>query len=157
MKLVVAEPESEALRSWIGERPEQVSSVLAAVEVRRAVLRLRPEAEGATPTGPEERGGAAEGAAAAQERTERLLRGLGLIALDDGVISAAGQLRPPTVRTVAAIHVATALAIPGLEALVTYDDRLASAAASVGLTVVRPGRGPEGRWLWWRQATREAR
>jgi predicted nucleic acid-binding protein len=141
VKLVIAEPESEALRSWIAERPEQVSSVLAAVEVRRAVLRLYEEVERATSTRAQESGGPADEAAiAVRERTERLLRGVGLIAVDEKVISAAGQVRPPKIRTLDAIHVATALTIPSLEALVTYDDRLSEAARTVGLAVVQPGR-----------------
>lgn len=125
MKLVVGEPESEALRSWIAERPEQVSSVVAAIEVRRAVLRSASSDEAA---------------ASVLQRADSLIAGLGLITLDDKVVVAAGQVRPPAVRTVDAIHVATALTIPGLEALVTYDDRLSEAARGSGIAVVQPGR-----------------
>lgn len=125
MKLVVGEPESEALRSWIAERPEQVSSVVAAIEVRRAVLRSASSDEAA---------------ASVLQRADSLIAGLGLITLDDKVVVAAGQVRPPTVRTLDAIHVATALTIPGLEALVTYDDRLSEAARGLGIAVVQPGR-----------------
>lgn len=125
MKLVVGEPESEALRSWIAERPEQVSSVVAAIEVRRAVLRSASSDEAA---------------ASVLQRADSLIAGLGLITLDDKVVVAAGQVRPPTVRTLDAIHVATALTIPGLEALVTYDDRLSEAARGSGIAVVQPGR-----------------
>lgn len=119
------EPESEALRSWIAERPEQVSSVVAAIEVRRAILRSMPSAE------------------AEDSRVERanfLVGSLGLLALDDAVVVAAGGVRPPTVRTLDAIHVATALTIPDLEGVVTYDDRLAEAAREAGLAVFQPGR-----------------
>jgi hypothetical protein len=42
------------------------------------------------------------------------------------------------VRTLDAIHVATALAIEAVDAFVTYDDRQADAARAVGLPVVRP-------------------
>lgn len=125
MKLVVGEPESEALRSWIAERPEQVSSVVAAIEVRRAVLRSASSDEAR---------------ASVLQRADSLIAGLGLITLDDKVVVAAGQVRPPTVRTLDAIHVATALTIPGLEALVTYDDRLSEAARGSGIAVVQPGR-----------------
>lgn len=125
MKLVVGEPESEALRSWIAERPEQVSSVVAAIEVRRAVLRSASSDEAT---------------ASVLQRADSLIAGLGLITLDDKVVVAAGQVRPPTVRTLDAIHVATALTIPGLEALVTYDDRLSEAARGSGIAVVQPGR-----------------
>lgn len=150
MKLVVAEPESESLRSWIAERPEQVSSVVAAIEVRRAVLRLPAEAGAETsgaqgPTGGEPEVQATAGEAEVQARATRrradvLLGGLGLIALDDKVVAAAGGVRPASVRTLDAIHVATALTIPGLEALVTYDDRLGEAARAAGINVIHPGR-----------------
>lgn len=125
MKLVVGEPESDALRSWIAERPEQVSSVVAAIEVRRAVLRSP------FPAGAE---------ASPVERADSVLGALGLIALDDRVVAAAGSVRPSTVRTLDAIHVATALTVPDLEALVTYDDRLGEAARASGIAVVQPGR-----------------
>ena len=46
---------------------------------------------------------------------------------------------PPLLRTLDAIHLATALAlVPDLDAFVTYDDRLAEAARALGLPVVRP-------------------
>ncbi len=41
-------------------------------------------------------------------------------------------------RTLDAIHIATALALPGVDAFVTYDDRQAEAARLVGLPVIRP-------------------
>lgn len=125
MKLVVGEPESDALRSWIAERPEQVASVVAAIEVRRAVLRSPAPADAVV---------------SPLERADSLLGALGLMALDDKVVAAAGSVLPSTLRTLDAIHLATALTIPGLEALVTYDDRLGEAARASGIAVVQPGR-----------------
>jgi predicted nucleic acid-binding protein len=47
--------------------------------------------------------------------------------------------RPAALRTLDAIHLATAMALaPGLDAFVTYDDRLAEAARALGLPVIRP-------------------
>ena len=59
--------------------------------------------------------------------------------LDDAIANVAAALRPPLLRTLDAIHLATALALlPELDAFVTYDDRLAEAARAIGLPVVRP-------------------
>ena len=58
--------------------------------------------------------------------------------LDPEIDQRASAIGPPSLRTLDAIHVATALAIPGLGSFVTYDDRLADAARAVGLPVVRP-------------------
>jgi uncharacterized protein len=58
-----------------------------------------------------------------------------------GICHAAGALAPATLRSLDAIHLATALSIddPALE-LVTYDGRLARAAAGHGVVVAHPGR-----------------
>jgi uncharacterized protein len=48
-------------------------------------------------------------------------------------------VEPALVRTLDAIHLATAMAlVPDLDAFVTYDDRMAEAARALGLPVVRP-------------------
>jgi predicted nucleic acid-binding protein len=50
-----------------------------------------------------------------------------------------GDIGPAWLRTLDAIHLASALQVlPALDAFVTYDDRLAAAARSLGLPVVRP-------------------
>lgn len=60
--------------------------------------------------------------------------------IDDGIIRSAAALAPVTLRTLDAIHVATALSLgDDLSGLVTYDDRLASAAGEVGIGVISPG------------------
>ena len=126
MKLVIVEPESEALRAWLGTRLERAASVLAAIEIRRAARRAV-------------RGPHVHSAAALARELEVLLASIALLALDDQVARRAAGLEPPALRTLDAIHVATALALPSLEALVTYDGRLAAAAASAGLPVHAPG------------------
>ncbi len=45
----------------------------------------------------------------------------------------------PGLRTLDAIHLATALEAPGLDAFLCYDARLAAAARSTGLPVLSPG------------------
>lgn len=62
-----------------------------------------------------------------------------LIAVDDVVLVRAEQLDPLALRTLDAIHVATALSLEPLEGLVTYDARLAQAADAAGLAVFAPG------------------
>jgi predicted nucleic acid-binding protein len=50
---------------------------------------------------------------------------------------------PRTLRSLDAVHLATAALAAPLEAFVVYDDRLAEAARAVGITVVQPGREPK--------------
>ena len=62
-----------------------------------------------------------------------------VVELDAVIARAAAGLGPAALRTLDAIHLATARGLgAGLDAFVTYDDRLADAARSLGLPVVRP-------------------
>jgi len=73
-------------------------------------------------------------------RLARVLAGLTMVELDASLAIAAGLLSPPTFRTLDAIHLATALVlISDLEAMVTYDRRLAEAATLAGIAVASPG------------------
>lgn len=100
--------------------PQSVSSVLARVEVLRAVRR----------------GG---GRNAPLERAEEVLDRIALVRLDEGVVESATRLPPVELRALDAIHLATALSIqPPVAAVVTYDDRLVAAAAAAGLEVRTP-------------------
>ncbi len=118
VKLIVREPESEALECWLGDgRQEIVSCALVRTEVVRA----------AGPWGPE-----------AILRARRLLDRLDLIVLDDELLDLAGELVEP-LRSLDAIHVAAALELgEELEAFVTYDRQMTRAAEALGLTVVAP-------------------
>jgi hypothetical protein len=119
VKLVHAEAESPALRDWLDERAETawVSSVLAEIESFRALARHAPEAV---------------------VRLPRVLDLIDLCELDDGSRILAQTVRPMTVRSLDAIHLATALRIQPLTSFVTYDKRLADAARGAGLTVDAP-------------------
>lgn len=64
---------------------------------------------------------------------------LSLLPLTSAVTRYAADLAPPSVRSLDAIHVASAASVPGLRALVTYDRRLADAAGDAGLIVWSPG------------------
>ncbi len=118
VKLVVEEPESEDLRTFVGDRVV-VSSMVARTEVIRAVARTEPERVGAA---------------------EKVLAETSLIIIDGPLASAAAWVEPASIRSLDAIHLATAQRLEvGLEALVTYDRRMVDAAQMAGLRVASPG------------------
>ena len=118
VKLAVQEPESSALRRYLRRRRPLVSSALSRTEVARALLPLGPEAV---------------------RRGQDVLARVDLARVNDRVLSAAGRLLPADVRSLDAIHLATALAVrEDLAALVTYDRRLAAAAERAHLEVSAP-------------------
>lgn len=120
VKLVIEEPQSETLRTFLGDS-SVVSSMIARTEVIRAVARTEPERVGAA---------------------EKVLADASLIVTDWQVASAAAWVEPAGVRSLDAIHVATAQRLEvGLEALVTYDLRMIDAGRAAGLRVVSPGDG----------------
>lgn len=117
VKLVVAEPETAALRSWmLGADRELVASDLVRTELVRSVRRAVPER-----------------AVLAQQ----VLDSLTLIGVPAADFAAAGRLEPATLRSLGALHLAVALDLgDDLDGLVTYDDRLADAAAANGVVVL---------------------
>jgi predicted nucleic acid-binding protein len=121
VKLVVPERETEALLGWLEGWPDRVSSALARVEVHRALWR-------------------AGASRAVRARADAVLSGLVLLRLDDQVLSQAAVFKTPSLRALDAIHLASALSLGDApEALVTYDARLAAAAAKQRLSVQHPG------------------
>ena len=121
VKLVAAEPETDALIAYLLSRPLQVTSRVATIEVGRAVARH----------------GGIDAA-----RAMAVLDQVTLIELDAEVADRASGLAPPTMRALDAIHVATALGLRReLDALITYDARLAAGAEVHGLPVAAPGLG----------------
>jgi predicted nucleic acid-binding protein len=121
LKLLLQEQETDALRSWLSTRAHltAVSSELASVEVVRAMRRTD----------------------AARVPTARaLLSGLDLVPLTGSVIEQAAEVGEVTLRSLDAIHLASALSLhPDLTAFVAYDDRLTAAARAAGLDVSQPG------------------
>jgi predicted nucleic acid-binding protein len=73
------------------------------------------------------------------ERAREGLPALSLLPLDDVVLRAAAALQPAELRTLDALHLATALSIGRkLAVLFSYDDRLCAAATAAGVAVARP-------------------
>jgi len=76
---------------------------------------------------------------AVAESAEARLSDIALIPMDDAVLAIARRLDPSELRSLDAIHLATALSIgPDLGALFSYDDRLTAAAVTAGLQVLTP-------------------
>ena len=70
---------------------------------------------------------------------ERVVRALTLIAVTDEILTRAAHLEPPLLRTLDAVHLATALSLAeALGPIVTYDLRLADAARAAGIAVLAP-------------------
>jgi uncharacterized protein len=123
VKLVRIETESAALVEWLNARPGQplVASALVEVELPRALRRSQPGALGAV-----------AGALARLHRIE----------INPAIRAAAGAYDDPGIRSLDAIHVATAEVLvasgASLIAFVTYDKRLGIAAQELDLPVTAP-------------------
>lgn len=121
VKLVRPEAETDALLQFLSGWPERISSAIARVEVLRAVRRA----------------GAGE---TAHERAESIFARIGLVRVDEAVLSRAAHLEPLELGSLDAIHVATALSVgEDLGGMICYDARLARAAARSGVATMAPG------------------
>jgi uncharacterized protein len=120
VKIVVTEPESRSLRRFLSTSPgRRVSSALLRTEAVRAVRHVGPEA---------------------LARAREALRRIDLVLVDDRILDSAAMLDPGILRTLDAIHLATALTVGGdLDAIVTYDDRMLAGADLLGLPTAVPG------------------
>jgi predicted nucleic acid-binding protein len=129
VKLVVAEPESPALRSHLQGRRPLVSSAIARTEVSRACLMVGQFT--------------LDRAAAALSRIE-------LVRISDDVLSLASRIRPVSLGPLDAIHLATLVLVmegaPG--SFVTYDDRMARAARDLDVDVLSPSPRERGLSAW---------
>jgi predicted nucleic acid-binding protein len=121
LKLIVREDETAALEADLAGRDGLVTSTLAVVECRRAVRRGGPKR--------------------LLQQAEEVFEIVYLVDMTRPILERAAALEPALVRSLDAIHVATALSVgdPGLEVL-TYDDRMAEAAQAGGLRVLQPGK-----------------
>jgi len=118
-KLLVEEAESDALAAFLDKALDDGdtigSSLLLETELRRLGIRL----------------------AIPQERVTLVLERMALLVPDGDVFRNAGLLPDATLRSLDALHVAAALRW-GADSVVTYDERQATAARSVGLSVASP-------------------
>lgn len=120
VKLVLPEEESAALVSVLPRFGRVTSSALARVEVHRAVRRVSTQSR-------------------TLQRAHEVLDGIYLIPIDDLALRLAADLRPDALRSLDALHLATALRLGSdLTAMIVYDDRLAEAAQQTGLEVLAP-------------------
>lgn len=119
VKLLVMETETAALIDWLGEhQPRLWSSDLLRTEVVRAVRRTAP---------------------GLIVKTRELLSGIDLITPTTATFTRAGELEPPELRSLDALHLAAALELgDSLDVMLTYDLRLAQAARGFGIPVVSP-------------------
>lgn len=118
VKLVVPEPESESLRGELIHWPRRATSTLVRTELVRACARIGSRA---------------------RERASEVVEGLTLVSVSDELLDLAAAVEPRSLRSLDAIHVATALTLrQALGAVITYDERLAGAAARAGLPLLSP-------------------
>lgn len=119
VKLVAAERETPALRRWLGGKGRvSVTSDLARTELLRAVRRVDPTAA---------------------TLARQVLDALTITTLTTDVFERAGLLSTAALRSLDALHLASALSLgDDLDGLVSYDERLASAAEEQGIKVFAP-------------------
>ena len=117
-KLFTEETESGALLTYLSSWNRWVSSALLRVEGLRTARKIGPQA---------------------LVRARERLVGVSLLPVDDVVLNAASNIGPQVLRSLDAIHLATAQQLgTDLGVVVTYDRRLAEAAAELGLPVAAP-------------------
>ena len=119
-KLVVAEDESPHLRRWLGERRSVplVTNRIGVAELRRLAARINQQT---------------------LSTAVRLLARISVVDLTPDALTLAAEIPPPEVRTLDALHVASAALVSDLDFVVTYDGRMVTAATAFGLPVVTPG------------------
>ncbi|HMB79799.1 MAG TPA: type II toxin-antitoxin system VapC family toxin [Vicinamibacterales bacterium] len=119
IKLVFDEEETAALEDFLSEHRLRLSSSLARVEVMRAARTVSDEL--------------------VSRHADAVLGAIELIAPDAALLADAARIDPLTLRSLDAVHLATAVALADdIEGMVVYDRRLADAARHAGLTVWSP-------------------
>lgn len=117
-RVLLGEPDAAAVLRELDRFDQHVASRLMRVELRRLALR-----EGVL------------------DHADQLLAGVALIPVGEAVLDAAESVGPPSIATLDAIHLVTALRLAAaglLDGVMTYDQRLADGAAGHGLTVLAP-------------------
>ncbi len=117
LKLITLEEESQAMRLWFRSHSPIWSSHLLHTEALRAGMRL----------------------GISNDSIEDVLDAVSLILPSSTTFLVAGQLSSSTLRSLDALHLATAMEIGSdLEGMITYDDRLIEAARSTSIKVYSP-------------------
>jgi predicted nucleic acid-binding protein len=119
VKLVVEEDESSSLEHHLAGEPHLATSRLAVIEVLRATSLANPAPE-------------------VRIAADRLLASCLLVEVSADLVRSAASLTSTTLRTLDAIHLASALRV-GPDEFIAYDRRLLDAASSHGLAVSSPG------------------
>ncbi|HYN49515.1 MAG TPA: PIN domain-containing protein [Thermoleophilaceae bacterium] len=117
-RLLLGEPDAPSIVRELGGFDQHLASRLLRVELRRLALR-----EGLL------------------DQADQLLSGVGLIPVEEGSLAAAETVPPASVATLDAIHLVTALRLADgghIDAVMTYDTRLADGAREHGLSVIAP-------------------
>lgn len=125
VKLVLDEPESDALRAYLGD-VHLVSCELLLTDVPRSIWRAAAH-DARLPI------------RVLMARAAQVIDNVALAPLDRGLLRAAGAVAEPSLRALDAIHVVAAVGLLPLEAFVTYDARQAAAARLAGLPTAAPG------------------
>ena len=112
------EPESAALRDLLEQDADQLAGAVVEVEVVRAVRRAVP---------------------GLVSRAQRVVSQVAVVEVTEAILARAALLDPVTLRSLDALHLATALEVGDeLDGVVTYDTRMAAAAETFGFTVLAP-------------------
>jgi len=120
VKLWRTEPETDALREDLGRSTVLVGSDLTRIEVMRTAARQAGDV--------------------GRARARSVLLGLTTVPVDRQIVDAAAALGPDSLRSLDAIHVATALAVDdGDLVFYSYDRRALEAARANGLRTASPG------------------
>ena len=117
-RVLLDEPDKPAIQRDLAKFGQRVASRLLRVELRRVGLRRE-----------------------LLDRADALIRDVSLIPIDEGILDSTETLAPPTVGTLDAIHLATAVRLSKegrLDALMTYDKQLADGAREHDLEVLIP-------------------
>lgn len=117
-RVLLDEPDAGAILRELDRFDTQVSSRLVRVELRRLGLRKR-----------------------VLDTADQLLGGVALVPVDEAVLAAAETVPPAGVATLDAVHLVTAVRLAGddlIEAVMTYDARLADGVRHHGLAIVAP-------------------
>jgi predicted nucleic acid-binding protein len=118
VKLVVEEPQSAALRDLLENETDQIASAIVEVEVVRAVRRAVPSLV---------------------PHAQRVVAQIAVVEPSETIRARAALIEPETLRTLDALHLATAAELGDvLDGLITYDVRMAAAAETLGLAVLAP-------------------